>query len=462
MGQRQAITNTHAQPGKSSRLELEDGSRVAVIGGGPAGSFFCYFFLDMALRTGMNFHADVYEPRDFTGTGPAACNMCGGIVSETLVQYLAAEGINLPSTVVQRGLDSYVLHMDIGSVRLETPLHEMRIAAVHRASGPKGLKEIRWRSFDDFLLRLAVEKGARLIRERVSEVVMNGGRPEIRTKSGEPRAYDLLVVASGVNSKTVGAVEGAEPEYRPPGTVKTFICEYHLGEEAMGAHLGSSMHVFLLNIPGVEFAAAIPKGEYATVCLLGDKLDRDTLGTFLGAPEVRACMPPGWDAGEHCCRCAPRINVRGARRPFGDRIVVIGDSGVTRLYKDGIGAAYRTAKAAATTAVFQGVSAGDFGRHYWPVCKVIKNDNAIGKIIFGVTQLMMRMKLSRRAVFKMVVDEQKKEGRARSMSMVLWDMFTGSATYREIFGRTLRPKFLVNVFWYVAISIFSGLFRRRG
>ena len=47
------------------------------------------------------------------------------------------------------------------------------------------------------------------------------------------------------------------------------------------------------------------------------------------------------------CHCFPRINVRAAVRPFADRIVWIGDSGVNRLFKDGIGSAYRTAKAAA-------------------------------------------------------------------------------------------------------------------
>ena len=54
---------------------------------------------------------------------------------------------------------------------------------------------------------------------------------------------------------------------------------------------------------------------------------------------------------------------------------MIGDCGVTRLNKDGIGAAYRTAKAAARTAIFEGVSAEDFRKHYWPVCQAISGDN---------------------------------------------------------------------------------------
>ena len=79
-------------------LFLDNGSRVAVIGGGPAGSFFTYFLFEMAERIGMELAVDIYEPRDFSNAGPQGCNMCGGILSESLVQLLATEGINLPST----------------------------------------------------------------------------------------------------------------------------------------------------------------------------------------------------------------------------------------------------------------------------------------------------------------------------------------------------------------------------
>ena len=61
------------------------------LGGGPAGSFFSYFLLEMARDADVDVHLDIYEPRDFSQPGPAGCNMCGGIVSESLVQVLAAE-----------------------------------------------------------------------------------------------------------------------------------------------------------------------------------------------------------------------------------------------------------------------------------------------------------------------------------------------------------------------------------
>ncbi|GAH13271.1 unnamed protein product, partial [marine sediment metagenome] len=67
----------------SEELQLVDGSRVGVIGGGPAGSFTSIFLLDMAMRLGIDIGVDIYEPRNFTKSGPAGCNMCGGIISES-------------------------------------------------------------------------------------------------------------------------------------------------------------------------------------------------------------------------------------------------------------------------------------------------------------------------------------------------------------------------------------------
>ncbi len=442
-------------------MELENGSRVAVVGGGPAGSFFSYFLLELAERNGRDVTIDIYEPRNFSGVGPAACNMCGGIISESLVQHLATEGINLPPTVVQRGINSYMLHMDVGSVRIETPLHEMRIGAVHRAGGPRDQTEPKWSSFDGFLQTLAVERGAHLIRERVEEISFQNGHPLIRAKGGEPRTYDLLAIATGVNSPILKVFRNLVPDYHPPRTTKTYICEYHLGAESAGKYLGNSMHVFLLDVPGLEFAAIIPKGDYASVCLLGERIDRDMVQGFLDSPEVKRCMPPDWRAAESSCRCLPLINIKGAGLPFGDRFVFIGDSGVTRLYKDGIGAAYRTAKAAASTAVFQGISASDFKRHYWPVCRAIEKDNSIGRFVFSMTGLIKKLRFTRLAVFRMIVNEQRKEGRNRRMSMVMWDLFTGSATYLEIFRRMLHAAFLSRLLLSIVGATLRPLISKR-
>ncbi len=445
---------------KRGNLQLVDGSRVAVIGGGPAGSFVSYFLLEMAARSGLELDVEIFEPRDFSCVAPKGCNMCGGIISETLVQNLAAEGINLPSTIVQRGIESYMLHMDVGSVRIETPVQEKRIGAVYRGAGPRDLKESKWGSFDHHLEQLTVAKGARVNRERVVDVSLDGGRPHIAVKGGEPQPYDLLVVAVGVNSAVLKLFSENGQGYQSPETTKTFITEYYLGEETIEKTLGDSMHVFLLNIPRLEFAAIIPKGDYASVCLLGESIDKELVQSFLDSPQVKACMPNDWTSDPRSCQCSPKISLGPAKRPFADRLVFVGDCGVTRLYKDGIGAAYRTAKACATTAVFEGISEADFRRHYWPVCRSISNDNSIGKLSFAVTRQIQKWRFARKALLRMTEKEQGKVGLRRDMSQVLWDMFTGSAPYRDIVTLAMHPRFLARLTWELAVS--ASPFSRAG
>jgi flavin-dependent dehydrogenase len=437
-------------------LQLTEGSRVAVIGGGPAGSLTSYFLLQMAEMIDVALDVEIFEPRDFSQVAPKGCNMCGGIISETLVQNLAAEGITLPSHIVRRGVQSYVLHMDVGSVRIEPPLAEKRIASVYRGAGPRDLKVSRWDSFDHHLQRLAEAKGARVTRSRVDRVTFDGPRPTVAPKEGDPREVDLVVVAVGVNSSALKLFEGLDLGYRPPTTTKTFIREYHLGEDVINATLGDAMHVFLLNIPRLEFAAIIPKGDYVTVCLLGEAIDSDLVEAFLTSPQVRSCMPSSWSYDPKSCQCAPKISVVGAPRPYADRLVFVGDCGVTRLYKDGIGAAYRTAKACASTAIFEGISADSFRRHYWPVCRSIRNDNTIGKLSFAITRQFQRRRFARRALLGMTAREQGGTYRTKDMSQVMWDMFTGSAPYREVVTRTLHPRFLARLSWEFVRSSVSA------
>jgi flavin-dependent dehydrogenase len=429
-------------------LELSDGSRVGVIGGGPAGSFFSFFLLTMADSIGLDLEVDIYEPRFFTHRGPAGCNHCGGIISESLVQMLAAEGINLPPTVVRQGIDSYVLHTDQGDVRIQAPRDEKRIAAVYRGNGPRESEPVEVAGFDRHLLELTSSSGARVVRKLAREVGWHDGRPRVTSVDGVASDYDLLVMATGINSQAVKLFRDAETRFGAPQTQRTFICEFRLGEEAIRQWFGNSMHVFLLDVPRLGFAAMIPKGEFVTLCLLGDDLDDQLVESVISAPEVQRCFP-GLAVPAMACHCYPQINVEAAVRPFADRMVWVGDCGVARLYKDGIGSAYRTAKAAARAAVFHGVSADDFKKHFWPACRALDVDNSIAKVVFGVTHLIQHSRVLRRGVVRMTAREQAGEGGSRQMSSVLWDTFTGSAPYRDILQRTLNPGFPLALAWNV-------------
>jgi flavin-dependent dehydrogenase len=416
-----------------------------VVGGGPAGTFFSFFLLQMAGRLGRKLDVDIYEPRDFSRPGPRGCNMCGGIISESLVQSLAGEGIRLPTRIIQKRIDSYVLHMDVGRVSIPTPLKEKRIAAVHRGAGPRTFQTLNPNNFDAYLLEMAIESGARHVPERVAAVGWEGDRPHITTRSDGRQAYDLVAVATGINGSSLKLFDLPGRSYVPPSSTKTYISEFYLGKDIVKRYLENSMHVFLLDLPGVEFAALIPKSNYVTLCLLGHDIDKSTAQTFLQTAAVQECLPPLWEPPNDFCHCSARINVASARSPFADRVVFIGDSAATKLFKDGVGSAYRTAKAAAVTALFKGISADSFRRHYWPTCRAIQTDNRIGKFVFTVTRQIKIREYARRAVFKMVTGEQNKTGKRRRMSLVLWDVFTGSASYSSVLLRTFHPAFIATL-----------------
>jgi hypothetical protein len=189
----------------TSPFRLGDGARVAVIGGGPAGAFFAHYLLGMAAQAGRRIAVDIYEPRDFKQTGAHGCNGCAGIVSERLVQTMAADGIELPATVVQRNIDSYVVHMDAGSAAITPPRPGTRIAAVHRGAGPRDLHHTGWTGLDAYVLGLAV--------------------------------------TTGVNSAVLKLNSEITPGYQPPQTSKTFIREYFLGAATVDATLGNDNQV---------------------------------------------------------------------------------------------------------------------------------------------------------------------------------------------------------------------------
>lgn len=437
-------------------IEIDDGSKIAVIGGGPAGSFFAYFALEFAQRVDINVKIDIYEAKNFNLTGPPGCNHCGGIVSESLVQQLSTEGIVLPSSVIRRGIQSYAMHFEQGSTLIDTPFNEQRIASMFRGFGPKGSEDNEQLSFDNYLLDLSVQKGANAILEKVTELERKPEGVYLKTNSGKEEIYDLVVGAVGLNKRTLELFKSINPSYIEPELTRTYICEFKMESDEIDKYFGNSMHVFLLDLPKIKFGALIPKGEYVTMVLLGSDINKEVVKDFLDSKAVRNCFPQDLDIYNIMpCQCYPYINVRGARSAFGDRIILIGDSASSKLYKNGIGAAYITAKAAAKTVIFNGITEKDFKKNYLPVCKNLDRDNMVGKFIFIVTTVIQKTGILKKGVLRMVVEEQKKSANKRVMSSVLWDTFTGSSTYTSILRRTTLPLFIINLIRHTIAGLFQ-------
>jgi len=425
----------------SEKLEIRDGSKIAVIGGGPAGTFFTFFAMDFAQRMDMNIQVDIIEAKSFHKAGPSGCNHCGGIISESLVQMLSAEGIVLPSSVIRRGIESYTMHLESGSAVIETPLREQRIASVYRGFGPKGADDANYESFDGFLLFLCKEKGANVIIDRVKELERYSDGIIVRFAETEEKKYDLVVGAAGLNINTLKLFKELNPAFVTPKTTKTHICELYMEDELIDKYFGNSMHVFLLNLPNIKFGALIPKGNYITLVLLGAEINSKVVEAFLESDAVKRCFPENMTPSDLIhCQCFPTINIQGAKSAYGDRMILIGDSSSSKLYKNGIGAAYITSKAAARTAIFEGISEADFKKHYQKICDRLDRDNEIGKVIFGLTSLIQKSSILKKGLYKTIIKEQQLDRDQRRLSSILWDTFTGSAPYVDIMKRGMDPR----------------------
>jgi NADH:ubiquinone reductase (H+-translocating) len=409
---------------------LEPGSRVAIAGGGPAGSLFALHLLHQARLVGLPLQVTLYEPRRFPDPGASGCNMCAGILSSRLLRDLARLDLRVPDEVVMSRIGGYSLHTRCGTVEVDQPHPLEAILAVYRGGGPGGRGD---RSFDEFLLGAAVDRGVERIAEAVEDVYLGRPRPRLKV-AGEEVEVDLLVLATGVNSSLTTRLPHP---YDPPPTERMVQVELVAGVDPVAESLGGRVHVFLLPGGRMHFGTLIPKGAHINVSVLGRGADPMRVEEFLEQPLVRRLLPEGARAD---CRCRPRIAVGAARHPFAERVVAVGDAAVSRLYKDGIGAASVTSGRAATTAIRHGVGAAEFARHYHPLQSQLARDNRRGRLLLGLNR---RMKDSR-AFFGLqshvLAQERSAPYPARLMDRINWGMFTGAYTYSQILGMALSPR----------------------
>jgi len=414
-------------------MRLTNGSRVVIVGGGPAGSFTALHLIRFAREAGLALEVRILEPRDFSRPGPGGCNKCAGILSSSLARDLQTLGLNLPNEIIQAELDTYILHLDKKEFQIHRPDSERRIMSVYRGSGPRLGAPPFPNTFDGWLLDQARESGVIVQRARVRSI-QPGSRPLVITAQ-ETLEADLVIVATGVNSRPP-----LDPAwgYHPPRTEVMAQDEIFIPAELCG----HCVHVYFDYPPGLIFGALIPKGRYANISLLGRHLPPGAVDDFLDGNGFPALFPDGLHM---LCGCTPRVAVTAARGYFADRMVAVGDAAVTRLYKNGIGMAFITARAAAQTAIQRGVSRRDFARGYAPVCRGIVADNFYGRLLFSLWGITRRIPLLLRAWEKAVAAEINQPPQRQTHIRILWGMFSGDEPYRRLFLISLSRSALMNI-----------------
>ncbi len=180
--------------------------------------------------------------------------------------------------------------------------------------------------------------------------------------------------------------------------------------------------------------------------LLGDSVDRAqprdyqrVVKDFLELPHVQRLLPSGIRL-RPICLCHPNMTVGAAEHPFGDRVALIGDMAVARLYKDGIYSSYLTAAALADCALEQGVDRESLRRHYWPVVRGIDVDNRFGRAVFLLTRVIFAHPVRSRVLYQALITERKTRRKPdRRLALVLWKIASGDDTYRSILVSMFHP-----------------------
>lgn len=451
-------------------LSLPDPATIAVVGGGPAGCFFTISVLDRARQLGRQVQVLLLEKKpECRGCGEPGtavyregCNHCAGGISPRLIDVLHDAGIPLPEEIVAGQMRSLAIHGDWKSIELPVP-EGRGMLAVFRGSRPKSRPD-RQLTFDSHLLAQAVQKGAQVITAEVCRLEHGReGRAVVTFRAAnapggreEQIEVDFVVVAAGVNSERGGGLEadsllrclrGIIPGFRPPQVRRTLICELQDKEETLRC-LQGQVHFAQYGSRDlrIEMSSLIPKGRYLTVALIGPEVDaphacsdRDLIERFMRLPHIQRLLPRS-AAFTPACLCSPRMTVGTATRPFGERVAVIGDLAVSRLYKDGIYSAYLTASALAGAVLEDGIDAKSLRKAYWPVVRKLKIDNRYGELVFLISRFTFSRPVLSRILYQAVITERKSKPRERRrLADMLWQIASGDQPYRSIFFSMFHP-----------------------
>lgn len=438
----------------TEELKLENGARIAIIGGGPAGSFFAHFLHKFAQEKGIRVSTTIFDGKDFLQKGPRGCNLCAGVVAESLNQKLKNEGIHLPEGRIMSRIEGYTLHVDGESLLLTCRENEKNaIATVFRGNGPRYSTFPEIISFDDFLLSWAQDIGAEVISAPVWDIKLPSKKSQLLTivygekENSKDVDVDLVVGAFGVNTYLMNRIKDMGFGYSAPSTLVTYQAELKIGRERILKSFGKTIHVYMPQKSTIRYATVIPKEDFITITVIGKKnATKATFQGFLNLKDIEGKIPK---FKPHCL-CYPKITVSPSKKPFSNRIVMIGDASFSRHYKNGIESAFLTAQLAARTAVFYGVDASSFKKYYYKQAKKrIIHDNTYGRLLFFVNDFISSVPiLTQSHLF--LAKKPNKTGPPQKIRQILWNMFTGNIPYRDIFKISLdlrlQSSLLMNAF----------------
>lgn len=454
-------------PAPGQRITLEDGATVAVIGGGPAGSFFALHLCRRAAELHRQVRVVVFE-RHHQINGAATslqppcwrgCNHCAGGISPRLNDVLRRLDLPLPAGVIQNRIQSLTIQGYWKNITIEVPAGR-EFCTVFRGSRPSRRHDPH-SSLDGFLLQAAQQAGAEVIGAEIVEAERAAnGKPRVKYRLNgceETLESDFLVFAAGVNAKAglpatanpvFQSLRNLIPGFRPPRLRRALILEAEYGANQT-RWLDDEIHFVEYGSKALplEMSSLVPKRGFLTAVLVGRSVDaaegtdalRRIMREFLDLPHIRKLVPPRTQL-HLACTCCPNMVVGTAEQPFGPRVAVVGDMVTARLYKDGILSAQQTASVLADTALAEGVDEASLRRGYGPLVRAFRRDNRFAAVVFLLHRVVFGSSVLSRVLYQAIITERKQApAPERVLESILWKIASGDDRYEQVLRLMLRP-----------------------
>ena len=437
----------------------KDDNRFVVVGGGPAGSFFAMHLLREAKRLNREIEVFIIEKKKIAKNQDnhwwsEGCNFGAGGISPRLNAVMEQWGIDVARETIRSEIDRIWIHGLWKNIPIKVP-KKMKMYSVFRGSLPSNLKD-KQSGFDTFLLKKALEEGAQVLTGEVRKIESSdSGKLYLTTRLASRDVLSIpasfVAVATGVNarpgkdyrdSEIIRSIQRINSDFVPARLRKAIVFELQVPRETLQKNLNNEVYFIEYGSKALplEHIALVPKGEYLTVAAIGKHIDKAVLPKetlkvikrILELPQLERILPDIANCPV-ACACSPMMTVSVAKNPYADRLAIIGDAVGSRLYKDGLYAAYLTASRLAHIVLREGTDKKTLARMYGKTVKWLSWDNRFGKLVFRLMRLTFSNPLLSRILYQTFATELKiRDKSKRPLGEVLWKIASGTADYREI------------------------------
>lgn len=398
---------------------LMDGWSVGIIGGGPAGVSCGLKLLKEAEKLNRKINVYIFEPKEY-GT---QYNQCMGVLSPPIMDILDKElDIKLPESMLQRKILGYVLYSEKGQIDLVDLKSNEFSWAIRRVE------------LDKYLLKIAEERGCRVIKIRVTNVEFHPEDAIIYT-DGATYSVDVIVGAFGLDA-TLRNAFSSKTNYQPPQYLDAIVSKIHPPKTDYIDSFKGRIQVFIPSYKNIEFAAITPKGNHFSIIVAGKKVGIKDMKNFLSMKKVKELLPFPFELDNAYAGCFP---TSPATSFYGDRFVLIGDAaGLMRPFKGkGINSAIITGIYAAKTIMNKGISKEAFSE-FEKNCEFLIKDLWYGRFVRLFTYFSSKY-LSLDPLLKYAEKND-------TFRQALFEAVSGQNTYKNIVLTSLKPQISLGLF----------------